>query len=129
MLFQIVADFILFLHLFFIVFVVLGALLLFRWPRMVWIHLPAAVWGAVVELGGYICPLTPLENKMRTLAGQGAYGGGFIERYLVPVIYPEGLTSSIQLVLGLFVIVVNLIIYALLLIRFKKNLMKRKEKQ
>jgi len=106
------ADLVVVIHFLFIAFVVGGALLLFRWPRVAWVHLPAAAWGVFVEWSGRVCPLTPLENALRRAAGEAGYGGGFVERYLLPVIYPAGLTPAIQLWLGVFVLVLNLVIYA-----------------
>jgi len=107
------ADAVVVVHFLFILFVVAGALLLFRWPRVAWVHLPAAAWGVVVEWAGWICPLTPLENALRREAGHTGYGGGFVERYLLPVIYPAGLTPGIQLLLGTVVLIVNVLIYAI----------------
>lgn len=100
-------------HLLFVAFVMAGGFLLVRWPKLVWLHLPAAAWGAIIEFTGWICPLTPLENRLRMLGGGSAYGGGFIERYLLPILYPENLTLPIQQVLGGVVVGVNLVAYAL----------------
>lgn len=111
------ADLVLVLHLLFILFVVLGALLVFRWPGVMYLHVPAAAWGALIEFFGWVCPLTPLENTLRTRAGESAYNAGFIEHYLEPVIYPAGLTADISLVLGLGVVAVNLLIYGVYLAR------------
>ena len=109
------------IHGLFIVFVVTGGFLVL-WRRWVaWIHLPTAVWGAVIEFAGWICPLTPLENHFRMLAGQKGYAGGFIEHYLIPVIYPDELTRGVQLALGLFVIVINGVAYGLVAARWKKR--------
>ncbi len=102
-------------HLLFIAFVVAGGLLVWRWPRLAWVHLPAVFWGVVVELTGRICPLTPLENHLRRLGGSNSYSGGFIEQYLIPVIYPANLTANTQYVLGGLVIGVNLIIYIIII--------------
>lgn len=111
MIYQILADVVLVIHLLFIFFVVAGGLLAL-WKRWVaWLHLPAAIWGALIEFMGWYCPLTPLENDLRQLAGQSGYEGGFIEHYLLPVIYPDGLTREIQLMLGTIVVVINLAIY------------------
>jgi hypothetical protein len=121
MLFRIAADLTLVVHLAFIVFVVAGALLVLRHRRLAWLHLPAAVWGAWVEIAGKICPLTLLENRLRLLAGQEGYGGSFIEHYLVPVIYPSGLTRAAQLWLAALVVIVNLILYGYLLLRERKT--------
>ena len=82
-----------------------------RWPRVAYLHLPAAVWGALIELAGWVCPLTPLEQWLRGQAGDSGYSTGFIEHYVLPALYPSALTRNIQLVLGLLVITVNLAIY------------------
>jgi hypothetical protein len=108
------ADLVVAIHFAFILFVVAGGLLVLRYPRLAWLHVPAALWGAGIELVGGICPLTPLENALRRAAGQAGYDGGFIEYYLLPVIYPAGLTPTVSLVLGLGVLLVNGAIYALL---------------
>ncbi len=111
MLYRVLADLVVGLHFLFVLFVVLGGLLLLKWPGLVWVHLPAAVWGALIELRGWICPLTPLENRFRARAGDAGYEGGFIEHYILPVLYPGDLTRDIQLVLAAVVIVLNLGIY------------------
>jgi hypothetical protein len=85
---RIAADLVVLAHLGFILFVILGGLLVLRWPRMAWIHLPAVIWGALIEFAGWICPLTPLENWLREASGTAGYQGGFIEHYLVPIVYP-----------------------------------------
>ena len=105
------ADATMLVHFAFIAFVVLGGLLALRWPRIMWVHLPAAAWGVIIELQGWICPLTPLENHFRRRGGEGGYSGGFIERYLEPVIYPPGLSAPTQLVLAAFVVLVNAGVY------------------
>ena len=110
---RILADAVLFLHLLFVLFVVLGGLLVLRWPRLAWLHLPAAAWGALIEFAGWICPLTHLENSLRWRGGGQGYSGGFIEQYLTAAIYPSGLTRNIQFVLGALVIAVNLTVYCL----------------
>ncbi len=115
--YRILADMVVGVHGLFVAFVMVGGLLALRWPWVVALHLPAAVWGALIELRGWICPLTPLENSLRAAAGESGYRGGFIEHYLLPVLYPAGLTRNVQLVLGTVVIVVNLAIYAVLLRR------------
>ena len=104
-------------HFLFVLFVVAGGLLVLRWPRLAWIHLPAAAWGVAIEFFGWMCPLTPLENELRARAGQAVYEGDFVARYLMPVIYPEGLTREVQFVLGAFALVLNLAIYAVVLRR------------
>lgn len=105
------ADFLVVLHLAFLVFVVLGALLVLRRPRLAWAHLPCALWGALVEFTGWICPLTPLEIRFRQLGGEAGYEGDFIERYVLPVLYPEQLTRPMQGVLGALVLTVNAVAY------------------
>ena len=94
-------------HLAFVAFVALGGLLVLRWPRVAWVHLPCAAWGATVELMGWICPLTPLEQELRIRAGEGAYGTSFLEHYVIPLLYPGALTREIQIGLGLGVVALN----------------------
>ena len=111
MLYRLGADVIVVLHLAFILFVVAGGFLAWRWKWIAVAHLPAAIWGALIELFHWVCPLTPLENEMRRRAGEVGYEGGFIEHYITPIIYPSGLTTTIQVVLGIFVILVNAVAY------------------
>lgn len=115
LLYQLLADMVLLAHLAFIVFVLAGGLLLLRWPRLGWLHIPAMIWAVFIELTGRLCPLTPLENYFRALAGSDIYHGDFIARYLLPLIYPPGLTPTMQLLLAGVVIVWNAIIYTLLI--------------
>jgi hypothetical protein len=117
MLARLAADAVLVVHLAFIVFAVLGAILAFRWRWMPLVHLPAVAWPVHVEATGGACPLTPLENALRRAAGEAGYAGGFVEHYLVALIYPDGLTREIQWGLALFVAVVNVALYAMLLRR------------
>ena len=105
------ADALLVLHALFIAWVVLGGLAVWRWPRLAWAHLPAAAWGVWIEWAGGLCPLTPLEWRLRAAAGQAAPGGDFLQYYLGGLIYPEGLTREVQFLLGAFVLVVNGAIY------------------
>jgi hypothetical protein len=98
-------------HLAFVLFVVLGGFLVLRWPRLAWLHLPAAAWGALIEFAGWVCPLTPLENHLRRAGGNAEYAGGFVEHYLLPVLYPAGLTRGTQYVLGASVVGVNAAVY------------------
>lgn len=109
----ILADVLVIVHLLFVAFVVAGGFLLARWPRLVWLHLPAAAWGAYIEFSGGICPLTPLENRLRVLGGGSAYSGDFVERYVLPILYPGYLTLPLQQVLGGVVVGVNLVAYGL----------------
>lgn len=107
------ADVLVAVHFLFVVFALLGALTVL-WRRwMVWVHIPCAAWGAWIEFTGRICPLTPLENHFRRLAGQAGYEGGFVAHYLLPVLYPDGLTRGSQLLLGAVFLVVNIGLYAI----------------
>ncbi len=112
MLYRLLADLVVVLHLAFVLFVVLGGLLALRWPRAAWFHIPAAIWGAGIEFVQGICPLTPLENHLRQLGGEAGYSGGFVEHYLLPVLYPAGLNQNVQLGIGLFVLLLNVTVYA-----------------
>jgi hypothetical protein len=112
MLWRVLANVIVFVHLLSILFIVFGGFLTWRWRWLAWVHVPFAVWGMMLEYFGWICPLTPLENHFREKAGLAGYSGGFVEHYLLPVIYPENLTVNTQLVLAAIVLVVNLIAYA-----------------
>lgn len=118
---QLAADLLVVAHLAFICFVVLGGLLALKWRRVAFVHIPAAVWGALTEFQGWLCPLTPLEQYFRTAAGEAGYAGSFIEHYLLPVIYPAGLTRDLQLQLGIFVVVINAAIYGWLLARHARD--------
>lgn len=117
MLLRFAADLIVILHLAFIIFVILGGLLVLRWRWVMFLHIPAAIWGALIEFQGWYCPLTPLEQKLRRSAGEVAYEGGFVGHYILPIIYPEQLTHNLQLVLGSIVVVTNIVIYAVILRR------------
>jgi hypothetical protein len=119
--YRILADLVVGVHAVFVAFVVVGGLLALRWPWVPVVHLPAAVWGALIEFRGWICPLTPLENSLRAAAGEAGYRGGFIEYYLLPVLYPAGLTRGVQLALGSVVMVVNLAVYGFLLARRRRT--------
>ncbi len=121
MLYRLAADFVVVFHVAFVVFVVAGGFLVLRWPRLAWWHLPAAAWGALIEFAGWICPLTPLEKWLRARAGESAYAGGFIEHYLLPILYPAGLTRRTQIVLGLLVVVVNVLLYAAVIARRRRR--------
>lgn len=112
--FRILADLVVIVHLAFVLFVVAGGVLVWRWPRLAWVHLPAAAWGVVVECAGLVCPLTPLELWLRSRAGGGVYEGGFVEQYLLPVLYPPTLGRELQWLLGGVVAGVNLAVYAAL---------------
>jgi hypothetical protein len=109
--YRLLAGAVVLLHLGFVVFVVCGGLLVVWRRRMAFVHLPAAVWGVFIEFSGGICPLTPLENRWRSLAGDAAYSGDFVERYLIPVLYPPDLSRAVQIALGLFALAVNVVVY------------------
>lgn len=111
MLYSLLANLVLMLHLSFVLFVLFGGLLALKWPHAIWLHLPAVAWGAFVEFSGWICPLTPLENWLRAQGGEGTYAGDSMIRYLLSILYPDALTYNIQVVLGVLVLVVNLVIY------------------
>lgn len=105
------ADLVVLVHAAFVLFVALGGLLALRWRGIVWLHVPAAVWGIIVEYAGFICPLTPLEVWLRERAGQAGYQGGFVEHYVERLLYPTGLTRGLQIAIGTGVLVVNVVVY------------------
>jgi len=105
------ADLVLIAHLLFIVFVIFGGLIVLKWHRTMWLHIPCAIWGVLIEFFGWICPLTYLENYFRRAGNASSYEGGFIQHYLMPIIYPQGLTTGIQILLGVIVVAINLVIY------------------
>ncbi|WP_439534849.1 DUF2784 domain-containing protein [Polymorphobacter sp.] len=111
------ADAVMLVHFAFILFALLGAALLVRWPWLIWLHIPALAWGVWIELSGGLCPLTPLEIELREKAGQAGYRGGFIDHYLTPIIYPEGLTRGTQMQFAAILVAVNLFFYA----RFRQS--------
>lgn len=98
-------------HIAFTAFAVVGGVLIVRWRWMAWIHVPAVLWAAYIELSGGVCPLTPLENSLRAHAGLESYEGDFVARYLFPVLYPVGLTREVQWILGLGLLAVNAAVY------------------
>jgi hypothetical protein len=120
MIFLVLADVTVGVHFAFVLFVVLGGLIVVKRPTVGWIHAPAAVWGACIEFAGLICPLTPLENWLRTQGGGAVYEGSFVERYLIPVLYPEALTRELQFVLGALVVGVNVVLYAAAFARWQR---------
>ena len=101
---RLLGDAVVVLHLAFIAFAMGGGMLVIAWPRVAWLHLPAVIWAAYVEFTSTICPLTPLENALRLDAGRSGYEGGFIEHYVLPIVYPVGLTPYVQTILGVIVI-------------------------
>ena len=121
MIFRFLADATVVLHLAVVLFVVLGGLLVLRWPRFAWVNLPAAAWGAWVELAGWICPLTPMENWLRRRGGQTGYTATFVVQYLVPILYPAALSRDIQWLLGAFVLAVNVCVYVVVFRRVRRS--------
>lgn len=111
MAYRVLADLVLVVHLVFILFAALGGLLFVRKRWIAWIHLPTALWAALIEFAGWYCPLTPLENWLRVYGGDQGYEHGFIEHYLLPIVYPGSLTREIQIALGVLVVVVNALLY------------------
>ena len=118
-LFSMLADLVVTLHFAFVLFVVFGGLLMLKWKRVMAIHLPAAIWGALIEFSGWICPLTPLENWLREKGGGHGHSSGFIEHTVMPLLYPTELTRELQISLGILVIIINGGIYWLVLRRAK----------
>ena len=105
------ADLVLVVHMLFIIFVLFGGLIVLKWHKVMWIHIPCALWGAIIEFLGWVCPLTYLEIYFHEIYNANSYENSFIQNYLLPVIYPPGLTTDSQFLLGVIVIVINLIIY------------------
>lgn len=105
------AEVVVVVHFCFVLFVLFGGLLALRWRWVPWVHLPTAVWGALIEFADWVCPLTPLEKWLRRQGGLGGYEGSFIEHYILALLYPRGLTRPVQLALGLIVIALNVYIY------------------
>ncbi len=121
MIYRLLADLVFLAHLAFVVFVVLGGIAVWRRPKLAWLHVPAVAWGALIEFAGWICPLTPWEQSLRRLAGDKGYSGGFVEHYLFPILYPDGLTRDVQIMLGVLVLLINAIAYALILRRRSRS--------
>jgi hypothetical protein len=117
--YQLLANSVVVVHALFVLFVVLGGILVLRWPWLAWLHIPAALWGAGIEFMGGICPLTPLENHWRALAGEQGYAGGFVDQYITAALYPAGLTRDAQIVLGTTVLLLNVVVYAYALYKRK----------
>jgi len=121
MVYKLLADFVLLLHLAFIIFVIFGGLLALKNVKWAWLHVPVAVWGGLIEFAGWICPLTPLENWLCFKAGVGTYQESFIAHYLLPLIYPTELTRNVQIILGAGVVLISLLIYSLVLYKRAKG--------
>ena len=121
MAYNLLADLVVLVHFLFVLFSLLGALLVIRWRKMMWLHLPAALWAAGIEFSGNICPLTPLENWLRIRGGGAGYAGDFIGHYLMRLLYPSGLTRDVQILLGVIVVGINIGIYGYLIFFVKKK--------
>ena len=121
MVYRVLADSALIAHLSFILFVVSGGLLVLRWRAIAWVHVPAALWGALVEFMGWNCPLTPVENWLRATGGVSAYSTGFIEHHLLPIVYPVTLTRELQVVLGILVLAINVSVYSWVIRRWRRG--------
>jgi len=121
MIYKLAADAVVLLHLGFVMFVVAGGLLVFRWRWVALLHLPAVVWAVLLEFNGWLCPLTPLELSFRVAGGQAGYSGGFVEHYILPVLYPAELGRTLQFALGVFVIAINIAVYGYLLWRLNQR--------
>ena len=117
----VLADFVVVLHFAFLLFVGLGGLFALRWPWLAWVHVPAALWGAAISFAGWICPLTYVEQALRSRAGEASYETSFIAHYLLPIIYPSGLTREVQFVIGALVIFVNVVIYYFVIRRVREG--------
>ena len=117
MIYRVLADATAILHLSFVLFVAIGGLLVLRWPRLAWIHLPCAIWGFLIEIMNWTCPLTTYENTFRIRGGMAGYGDDFIAWHLFRWIYPEGLTRSLQYAIAAFVVAINTFVYARLTFR------------
>ncbi len=127
MVYKLLADFVLLLHFAFIVFAVFGGLLALKNLKWAWLHVPAAVWGGLVEFVGWICPLTPLENWLSFRAGAGTYEESFVAHYLLPLIYPTELSRNVQIILGAGVVLINILIYALVVYKRAKRVIPSKK--
>lgn len=121
MFYSFLADLVVLLHFLFVLYVVLGALLAIKWPKTLYLHVLALCWGAYIEFSGTICPLTPLENQLRMQGQESGYEGGFIAHYILPVVYPEGLTRSDQMVLGFVLLVLNVFIYGVVIYKWRQT--------
>ena len=115
------ADGVLVLHGLFIAWAAFGALAVWRWPRLLVLHLPALAWGVWIEISGGICPLTPLENSLRRAAGQSGYSGGFIDHYLGGLIYPAGLTREAQWAVAGVLLAINVVLYGVMIVRVPRS--------
>jgi Protein of Unknown function (DUF2784) len=119
--YTLLADLVLVVHLAIVVFALLGGALVLRHPKVLWVHLPVLLWGVVVEWADWICPLTPLENYFLHLGGKAGYTGDFVARFVSRVLYPEHLTLSLRYVLGLILIAVNVVVYGYVILRRRRT--------
>jgi len=119
--YEILANVIVVFHFAFVIFVGLGGFLVLKWRRWAWFHIPVFVWGALISFGGWVCPLTPFENWLRVRAGETSYSTTFIEHYILPILYPAGLTREVQIPLGFLVLGINIAIYGWIFRRRKKS--------
>ena len=121
MIYRLGADLVLIVHLAFVLFVLLGSLLVARWFWLIWLHVAAVFWGALLEFAGLVCPLTAVEVSLRKLGGEAGYGGDFIGHYIIGLLYPPGLTRSLQIWLGLAVLLLNVLTYSLIFARKRRS--------
>ena len=121
MIYRILADAVIVIHLAFVIFVVFGGLLALRWRRVVWLHIPALTWGALIEFMGWPCPLTPLEVHLRELGGRSGYEGGFIDHYIGSLLYAEGLTRGLHIALGVGLLMLNAAVYVAVYRRWSRR--------
>ena len=119
--YSLAADMLVVIHLGFILFVVLGGLLVLKWRWLIYLHIPAALWGALLEFFGWLCPLTPWEKQLRLAAGEAGYSTSFVEHYLIPIVYPAHLGREMQIMLGVFVVVINLAVYGWLFVKRRRS--------
>ena len=121
MLDRLLADAVVVFHVLFIAFAIGGGLLVLRWRRVIWLHLPAVAWAVLVEVMNWPCPLTPLENFFRRRGGEAGYSDSFVEHYIMPVLYPEGLTDQMQFLIGSFVFAVNVAVYTAVVLQWRRR--------
>jgi len=120
--YRLLADIVVIIHFVFVIFALFGGILVLKWKQVIWIHIPAVIWAAMVEMAGWVCPLTPLEYWLRSHLQMSSYQLSFVEHYILPILYPAQLTRSMQIGLGLFVVLINVAIYYFVWKRhFRKN--------
>jgi len=120
MIYRILAEFVVIIHFSFVLFVLLGGLLVLKYWRCAWLHVPAILWAVLISFAGWDCPLTPLENGLRQQGGTAGYGNGFTEHYILPILYPTALTRNLQIALGLFVLMLNTAVYVFVILRYRR---------